>query len=74
MRSYRFDSDAGEMRIALDNDYWTLSVDGRWAGEYTDPETAADDVAAHHTGYLFWDELDDADSPNSLEEWDESIV
>lgn len=70
MRTYRFDSDAGEMRIFLDNGYWTLSVDGRRVGAYTAAEAAADDVEAHNTGYLPWDELDDAESPDTLEDWD----
>ena len=69
MQNYRFDSDAGEMQILQDNGFWYLVVEGSRIGTYRDAAAAADDVAAHNTGYLPWDDLDDAAAPASLDQW-----
>lgn len=69
MATYRYDGPDGQMTLKLRDGAWHLTLFGQEVGIYTSPEDAAADVAAHNTGNELWDEMTDADAPETLDDW-----
>ena len=60
----------GIFKIKPSNHGYGLFFNGDCIGEYTSPQSAADDVFTHTTGVYEWDMLEGRiNSPTDLSEW-----
>ncbi len=69
---YRFDSAAGVLTIrphTTTSGWWRLWIDDIPIAPYITPDKAADDVAAHATGYPAFDSLRGEHTPADLSDW-----
>ena len=74
---YYFDSVIGTFTITRQGDrsgLWWLGFEGERLGTYDHPQNAADDVAAHRTGWEDWDLTDTVSAPADLSQWERRRV
>jgi hypothetical protein len=66
--AYEYPSTAGTVRLLQAEGRWLLYFDGRRAGRWASPDTAAKAVARHQSGLAAWDRKQ-ADAPEDLLDW-----